>query len=344
MNSKNKKKIVIAFIVVVILILLSFVNLPIWAIAPGKAQEVAGLIKIEGASNTPKSGHILMTDVSLGPVSSVQWLFDKMNSNVELVPSSAILGNTPPSSFIPTQLDEMKQSKQAATVAALSYLGYDLNIINGAIIAGIAKVSVVSSVFHVGDLITKVNNTTVTSARQFVTVISNFKPKDAIRISYIPAALVANRGSSASVTKTVLVTLGSRPGDASKPYLGVNITDGVSYNTPFKVAISTPGIGGPSAGLAFTLGIIDRMEGGGLTKGNTIAATGTISPNGSVGDVGGVPQKTIAVERAGAKLFLVPPQEYKAALSKDTPGLKVEAVSTLKQAVADVEAFAASRK
>lgn len=343
-KSKNKRKIVIAAIVVVVLILLSFVNLPIWAVAPGKAQEVASLIKIEGASNTPKSGHIFMTDVSLGPVSPVQWLLDKMNSNVELVPSSAILGNSPPSSFIPTQLDEMKQSKQAATVAALSYLGYDLNIINGALIAGIAKVSVVSSVLHVGDLITDVNGTTITSARQFVSVVSTFKPKDSVKISYIPAALVANRGSSGSVAKTVSVTLGSRPDDASKPYLGINITDGVSYNTPFKVTISTPGIGGPSAGLAFTLGIIDRIEGGGLTKGNTIAATGTISPDGSVGDVGGVPQKTITVERAGAKLFLVPPQEFNAAMSKASPELKVEAVSTLKQAVADIEAFANSSK
>ncbi len=343
MKSKSKK-IVLAAIVVAIFLVLSLVNLPVWAIAPGKAQEVAKLITIQGKPASPASGHILMTDVSLGPVSPLQWLWDKMDSNVELVPSSEILGTAPPSSFIPSQLDEMKQSKQAATVAAMRYLGYDLSIINGAMVAGIAKVSVVSSLLHAGDLITKVNTTTVASAQQFVSVISGFKPKDSVQITYIPAALVADRGSGANVYKTVSVTLGERPGDASKPYLGVSISDGVSYSTPFSVAISTPGIGGPSAGLAFTLGIIDRLKGGGLTKGNTIAATGTISPNGAVCDVGGVPQKTVAVERAGARLFLVPPQEYKAALSKATPQLKVEAVSTLKQAVADVEAFAASSK
>ena len=331
-----------AIIALVVLLILSLVNLPEWAIAPGKAQEVAKLITINGARDSSKSGHILMTDVSLGPVSPIQWLFDKTDPNIDLVPSSAILGTTPPSSFIPAQLDEMKQSKQAATVAALSYLGYNLDIIHGAIVAGIAKVSVVSSILHPGDLITRVNKVTISSAEQFVSVISGFKPKESVTLGYIPAALVANRGSPNSAQKVVSVTLGSHPGEPSKPYLGIDISNGVSYRTPFPVSISTPGIGGPSAGLAFTLGIIDRLLGGGLTRGNTIAATGTISPDGSVGDVGGVPQKTIAVERAGAKLFLVPPQEYKAAMSKATPQLKIEAVSTIKQAVADVEKFGSS--
>ncbi len=338
----NVKKIVLAVIVVAVISVLSFVNLPVWAIAPGKAQEVAKLIKIQGSNNAEGASHVLMTDVTLGPVSPLEWLIDKMNSNVDLVPSSAILGNAPSSSFIPTQLDEMRQSQQAATVAALTYLGYNLNEVKGAIVVGIAKVSVVSSLLHPGDLITQINGVAVDSAAQLVSVISSYKPKETIKISYIPAADVANRPAVQSAYKTVSVELGARPGDTTQPYLGINISDGVSYKTPFKVTISTPGIGGPSAGLAFTLGIIDRLQGGGLTKGNTVAATGTIAPNGAVGDVGGVPQKTIAVERAGAKLFLVPPQEYKAALSKATPQLKVEAVSTLKQAVADVKAFAAS--
>ena len=92
-------------------------------------------------------------------------------------------------------------------------------------------------------------------------------------------------------------------------------------------------IGGPSAGLATTLGIIDKLSGGHLTGNRIVAATGTIDPQGDVGDVGGVPEKTVAVERAGATVFFVPPQEYQAALSKDTPQLHVYAVSTLGQAL-----------
>ena len=95
----------------------------------------------------------------------------------------------------------------------------------------------------------------------------------------------------------------------------------------------TADIGGPSAGLAMTLGIIDKLSGGDLTGKRTVAATGTIDAQGDVGDVGGVAQKTIAVERAGATVFFVPPQEYAAAMSKDTPQLHVYAVSSLDQAL-----------
>ncbi len=117
-------------------------------------------------------------------------------------------------------------------------------------------------------------------------------------------------------------------------YLGIDPNTQQSWTFPIDVSVNTVDIGGPSAGLSMTLGIIDKLAGGHLTGGHTIAATGTIDASGAVGDVGGVPQKTIAVERAGATVFFVPPQEYKAALSKDTPQLHVYAVSTLDQALA----------
>ena len=106
-----------------------------------------------------------------------------------------------------------------------------------------------------------------------------------------------------------------------------------TYAYPFPVSIDVTNIGGPSAGLAMTLGVIDALSGGSLTGGHTVAATGTIDAKGDVGDVGGVAQKTVAVENAGATIFLVPPQEYKQAMSKDRPGLKIYPVSTLDQAL-----------
>ena len=109
-----------------------------------------------------------------------------------------------------------------------------------------------------------------------------------------------------------------------------------SYKLPFTVKINADNIGGPSAGLAFTLAIIDSLSGGELTGGRIVAATGTIDPDGSVGDVGGVAQKTVAVERAGATLFLVPDQELAVARSKATSSLTVLGVSSLQQALDDL--------
>jgi PDZ domain-containing protein len=120
--------------------------------------------------------------------------------------------------------------------------------------------------------------------------------------------------------------------------VGIEPEDQIAYAYPFPVSIDVVDIGGPSAGLAMTLGVIDALSSGSLTGGHTVAATGTMDASGDVGDVGGVPQKTVAVENAGASIFLVPPQEYRAAMSKDRPGLAIYAVSTLDQALDVLEA------
>ncbi len=87
-----------------------------------------------------------------------------------------------------------------------------------------------------------------------------------------------------------------------------------------------------------TLGIIDKLSSGRLTGNRIVAATGTIDPYGNVGDVGGVAEKTIAVEQAGATVFFVPSVELKAAESKATPQLHVYAVNNLDQVLAHPQA------
>ena len=94
---------------------------------------------------------------------------------------------------------------------------------------------------------------------------------------------------------------------------------------------------GPSAGLSMTLGIMDKLSSGRLTGNRIVAATGTIDQDGNVGDVGGVAEKTIAVERAGATVFFVPSVEYTAAESKATPQLHVYAVKNLDQVLRILE-------
>ncbi|MGH9047024.1 MAG: S16 family serine protease, partial [Acidimicrobiales bacterium] len=122
----------------------------------------------------------------------------------------------------------------------------------------------------------------------------------------------------------------------SKSFLGVSASTQQDFTFPFPITIDTADIGGPSAGLAMTLGIINELSDGRLTGGTIVAATGTIDPAGAVGDVGGVAQKTVAVERAGATVFFVPPPELGVARSKATSSLHVFAVSSLAQALSDL--------
>jgi PDZ domain-containing protein len=153
-----------------------------------------------------------------------------------------------------------------------------------------------------------------------------------------------------TTTLTEAATLATVPkaavaaGDKNPTYLGIQTYTQFTYVLPFHVSVEVGDIGGPSAGLALTLALLDALSNGKLTGGHVIATTGTIAPNGAVGPIGGVKQKTVAVEKAGAKLFLVPSDQgnqtnYLDAKAAASPGLKVEGVSSLAQALQDIKRF-----
>jgi PDZ domain-containing secreted protein len=148
----------------------------------------------------------------------------------------------------------------------------------------------------------------------------------AVQLTYRPT----NGGTSV----TVKVNLRATPYLASNglfPSLDLQAQTLSRSVLPFKVSVDAGDIGGPSAGLAFTLAILDTLTNGRLTGGHRVAATGTINPSGDVGDVGGVREKTAAVQAAGAQVFFVPKVEYGNARAAAKPGLTIVPVTTLRQ-------------
>jgi PDZ domain-containing protein len=157
-----------------------------------------------------------------------------------------------------------------------------------------------------------------------VDVIAAHKPGDVVTLGV---------QRSPEQTDTVAVELVARPDDPNRAMLGVSLeTFRLRYEFPFEVTIDSGAVGGPSAGLAFTLGVMDVLTPDSLTGGQRIATTGTIDSTGAVGPVGGVPQKTVAVRRAGATLFLVPSSEYDEA-KKFAGEMRVESVDTVDDAL-----------
>jgi PDZ domain-containing protein len=133
----------------------------------------------------------------------------------------------------------------------------------------------------------------------------------------------------------VPVTFAARPDDEQRAYLGVGLTTkDLRFDFPFEVDVQSERIGGPSAGLAFTLEVIDQLTPGELTGGRNVATTGTIELDGSVGEVGGVAQKTMAVRESGADLFIVPSGELETARRFAGDDLHVVAADTLDEALA----------
>jgi len=178
-----------------------------------------------------------------------------------------------------------------------------------------------------GDTVTAVDGKPVTSADQALGALRAKPPGAPLDLTVVGPAEKAE-------PRTTKAILAARPEDPAKSFLGVTLrTRQQSFSTPFEVAIDSGRVGGPSAGLEFALSIVDQLTPGELTGGRKVAVTGTIGFDGVVGPVGGIPQKTETVRRAGAKLFLVPVEQVAEAKSKAASGVEIVGVGTLDEAI-----------
>jgi PDZ domain-containing protein len=336
-----------AFLVVVVVVS-SHIELNYYVLTPGVAQPVAPLVTVPSQLDHPLDGTLLLTDVYVSQVTLLDYVPDVLNGDAQVLSAATLLGPyTPPDQLTEQGYIEMAQSQSAAKAAALTRLGYTVTQKGvGAMLFAVEANSPASSHLKVGQIITAVNGVPTTDACAVVAALHPEAPGTTVRLS-VEQSVVTTRAvvrSGPTVVQSIRLgkapshqrdTASGCPGVHGPPrsYLGVVLSDQVDFTYPVHVTISTSDIGGPSAGLAMTLGIVDKLGGGRITGGRRVAATGTIDPQGQVGDVGGVAQKTIAVERAGATVFFVPPQEYQAAKSKDIPSLRVYPVTSLDQAL-----------
>jgi len=341
--------VVVAVLAVVLVgIVASRITLNEYVLSPGQAQAVGPLITVAGTKHLAK-GRILLTDVFVSQVTLLELLPDHLNGNDQLVPASELVDPGISTSELTDQgYLEMAQSQTDAKVAALRRLGYRVPEHDaGAVVTGIVAGSPAASVLQVGQVITAVNGSPTLTACAVTAALHGVPKGGRVTLSIEQRRLTMDgRQQPGPVVRRSVALAPLPPGDdgasACTPgrahaFLGVETLTQQDFSFPVPVSIDTKDIGGPSAGLAMTLGILDALSGGHLVGDRTIAATGTIAPDGAVGDVSGVPQKTIAVERAGATVFLVPPPELAAALSKATASLHVYGVSTLAQALSVLE-------
>ncbi len=313
-----------------------FITLPYFAIAPGSASRVDQLIQVPKDLSYPPQGKLLFTTVSLQRVRPLEALQGWLDPDIDVVPQERILGPTPPKNFRQQNVQEMDDSILIAEVVALRKLGYNVNERgSGALVSTVAPKSPADGRLKPGDVVTAINSKPVQLASDLVTALSALHFGDKVRLKVTtgdqPARVETIKLGGTNEDKTECSA--DKP-DTGRGCLGVGLgTKGHQFDQPVKIAIDSRGIGGPSAGLAFTLGIMDQLRPGELTGGHKIAVTGTIDFDGRVGDVGGVVQKTAAVRASGADVFLVPPGEYVDAKAHAGPRLQVIRVATIDEAL-----------
>jgi PDZ domain-containing protein len=310
-----------------------FLPVPYVILGPGPTLNTLGndsaghpLITISGHPTFPAAGHLNLVTVSYqgGPGSNLNifaalaaWL----NRDEAVVPESELF--PPGQSQQQTQqqnTQEMTGSQQTATAAALT----ELNIPYGTQVAVVQAEAGYPAygVLKAADVITAVNGKPVTSQASLTALIRAHP-------AGTPLTLTISRGGK---TRQVQV---STKEVAGRPVMGVQIIE--QYKFPFTVKISVGDIGGPSAGMMFALGIIDKLTPDNLTGGKFVAGTGEIEANGKVDAIGGIQQKMVAARAAGATVFLAPAANCSDAKSADPAGLRLVKVSTLKQAVTYLE-------
>ena len=265
-------------------------------------------ITVPAGKAHPVTHPVLLTDVREARVTALTYLFFKLEPEHGLYSLPSVTGGTAPDELDAQGALEMSQAEQAAKTSALRHLGYAVPATPaGAVIAGTFAGTPAYGVLNVGDVVTALDGTPTPTAAALSHAPSPRTTPGRRSPSRCARTAPAPPGPVTLTLKRTKVDVG---GQTVYVDVGIEPQDQVDYAYPFPVSIDVTDIGGPSAGLAMTLGVIDALSSGSLTGGHTVAATGTMDASGDVGDVGGVPQKTVAVENAGATIFLVPPEEY----------------------------------
>ncbi|MGW2328995.1 YlbL family protein [Streptomyces sp. NPDC001700] len=227
--------------------------------------------------------------------------------------------------------EEFSQSQESAKVAALRAL--NRKVTSQVIVGAVVKGSPSQGKLHAGDVIKSVDGTEVREPGDVAKLVTKHKPGERVSFSIVPAKeAAAAEKSGKKPTGQKLISITTKKATGGRAIVGIQA--GIDYTFPFKIDIKLADVGGPSAGLMFALGIVDRVsKEGDLTGGKFIAGTGTIDDKGVVGPIGGIEMKTIGAREAGARFFLTP-KENCATAARDVPdGLRLVKVHTIDDAL-----------
>ena len=314
------------------------VPVPYVILGPGPTLNTLGaysgqpVVKITGHQTYPTTGNLNLVTVGLqgGPGVSMN-VFQALRAWLD--PSEAVVPETElypaGQSVQQTQAqdtEEMTGSQQLATAAALT----ELHIPYQTLVTVVSTVPgyPASKALKAGDVIETVDGKPVDGQTSLSSMITAHPAGTVFTLTVL-------RGG-----QTLTIPVVSKA-SAGTPVVGVTVED--QYKFPFQVSISVGNIGGPSAGMMFALGIIDKITPDNLTGGKFIAGTGEITAVGAVQPIGGIQQKMVGARSAGATIFLTPAGNCSDTVGAVPAGLRLVKVSTLSQAVSDLEAIKAGK-
>ncbi len=330
-----------ATVVLCLLVGGALLPVPYVALLPGPTKNVLAkaqgepLIGIDGHEVYPASGHLNLVTVAYrgGPgrrlnlFTALRWWADP---DVAVVPQSALFPQGKTTKEVRRAASRrMVQSQQNATVAALRELGIPVDAT--VTVARVIEKYPANGRLRKGDVLLAVNGQEINGPLEVSRLVASRQPGEAVRFTL-------RRGGERMLVRVPTVADPRHPGQA---IVGVYMR--TEYDYPLRVDIRIDEIGGPSAGTVFALGVVDKLTKGDLTGGRFVAGTGTITPTGQVGPVGGIAQKLAGAEQDGASVFLTPARNCAEAKESKPPGLRLVKIETLHGALRALRALGTGR-
>ena len=334
----------IVWLVTGALITSSLVKINYWEVAPGSAEEVASRFSFDKnalsqVTRYKTSAPILFVTAYGSKLSALDALVGVLDPDVDVLNREEKFGTITPGEQRRLGFQAMASAKQIAEYVALNRLGYDVSIAYGKLIIerlvceDAPRPLSACLQLNPGDTITAFDGIEIPTLSDLMPIIADYSPGDVIEVTITP------HKTSESVKKKIELMVS--PDDPDRTIIGVWPADTRTVDLPFEVDIDTDSIGGPSAGLSFTLALLDELTAGELTGGVKVAATGTIDGDESVGAIGALRQKTVAVKASGATVFFVPsaqtPEELSAARRVAGSKLRIVPVANLGEALKVLE-------
>ncbi|MEH6890370.1 SepM family pheromone-processing serine protease [Bacillus sp. JJ864] len=286
---------------VIIAMLIVFIPLPYYITKPGLAEKLEPYVKVEGGNK--EKGDFMLVTVSMGRANVVNYLSAKFNKYEEIFKKEEILRKgESDEEYQFRQVYAMKESQDAAIYNAYKRANASVTFENqGVLVVGVADDMPAAEKLKLGDRILAVDGQSLQTAEQFIAYMKTKKQNDEVSVKYV-------RENKEKEDKLVLKPI---PEDKSRAGIGVSIITDKKLTVNPNVKIDAHKIGGPSAGLMFTLEIYNQLVKEDITKGHEIAGTGTINEKGEVGPIGGISQKVVAAHNAGAEVFFAPNENGK---------------------------------
>jgi Lon-like protease len=294
--------------------------LPYYSEGPGPARDVLSRIIYEGEPRNEPTGHLELTTVRYEQLTGLTALRAWLDDTLAIVPAATVYPPDVPVDVTKQRgISQMDQSKIDATAAALRALHeYPRQHGEGALIESTAPGCPADGELFPGDVVTAIDGTPIRDAAHASKVFDRIP---------VDQPLHFDLNVDGSVEHATFTRAPCGPHD--EPLVGISMLDAF----PFDITISSDDIGGPSAGLMWALGLYELLTPDDLTAGRTIAGTGEITPDGTVYPIGGIRDKVIAAERAGATLFLAPADNMAELEGVDTGNMQVVSVSSLRDAL-----------